>query len=107
MAVKITKRELQAAFIVSANLCPAQLFRIIRSLPLLPEDKQNGRELAIGFETSANYFTDKDLSLCQDFLAMIDIVKELEAPCLSLCPILDHFSQLSQRILSWPWLLCS
>lgn len=72
-AVKATKKEFYAMAIASVSSHPAQLFKIICSLTLLPQGHQNDRELNISGEAFASYFANKILSLSCNLPTTVDI----------------------------------
>lgn len=77
--------------IVSARSCPAQLLRADQSLTTMPQGRQNEWEMTIGCQAFLSYLPDKVFSLCWDLPATLDTARELEAICLSLGPVMDHF----------------
>lgn len=64
---------------------------------ILSQGKSNNKELAISCEAFESNFADKVLLLCLDLPARLETVKELEAPCPSSGPFLNHFSLLTQK----------
>lgn len=66
MAMKATKKDFCVATIASASSHPAQLFRAIWFLNVLPQENQKDKELDISCEAFVHYFAEKILLLCHD-----------------------------------------
>uniref|UniRef100_A0A670I3D4 Reverse transcriptase domain-containing protein n=1 Tax=Podarcis muralis TaxID=64176 RepID=A0A670I3D4_PODMU len=72
-----------------------QLFSIIRSLLSLERQPNLNTNLTHSCEAFASFFAEKLFLLRHDLPANLDTIKELEAPRLSLGPVLDHFDRIS------------
>ena len=94
MAMKAAKKSYFSTSIASASSCPAQLFRIIRSLTTLEKQPNLNTNSTHSCEAFASFFAEKVLLLRRDLPANLDTVTELVAPRLSLGPALDHFDRI-------------